>query len=91
MPAPLPPAAGLRFYYLTPRNGASGTVAHIYGTGFGAGTGQIRITNATVTVLSWTNSEIVVRIDGQKPGRRGLRIIRTDGHAGPVIAFRIMP
>ena len=44
---------------------------------------------ATATVLSWSDSEIVLRIEGPRPGRRGLRIIRADGHAGPVIAFRI--
>jgi hypothetical protein len=80
---------GLRFYFMTPRNGASGTVAHLYGTGFGTTAGQIRAAGATATVLSWSDSEIVFRIEGPHPGRRGLRIIRADNRQGPVIAFRI--
>ena len=68
---------------------ASGTVAHVYGAGFGSAAGQIRMGGATATVLSWSDSEIVLRIEGPRLGRRGLRIIRADGHAGPVIAFRI--
>ena len=85
----MPASRALRFYYISPRNGGSGTVAHILGTGFGADAGQLLIAGASATVLSWSDSEIVVRIEGPKPGRKGLRIVRSDGLRGPVMAYRM--
>jgi hypothetical protein len=87
---PLPPAVGLRFFYQSPRNGASGSVVHLYGAGFGTTAGQIQMAGATATVLSWSDTEIVLRVESARLGRRGLRIVRADGRAGPVIAFRFV-
>ena len=87
---PVPPAVGLRFFYQTPRNGESGTVVHLYGTGFGTTAGQIQMAGATATLLTWSDAEIVLRVESARLGRRGLRIVRADGRAGPVIAFRFV-
>jgi hypothetical protein len=79
----------MRYDYLLPNRGPSGTTVHIIGTGFGAATGRVKVSAGTVTVLAWSDTEIVIRIEGPKPGRRGLRIIRTDGRQSAIMGFRL--
>jgi hypothetical protein len=81
--------AELRYDYLLPNRGPSGTTVHVIGRGFGAATGQMKVSEGTVTILAWSDTEIVVRVEGAKAGRRGLRIIRTDGRQSANMGFRL--
>lgn len=92
LPSPVAGTAGMRFDYLQPRRGPSGTTIHLVGTGFGSAAGQVQVQvgEAAVTVLSWSDTEVVFRIDGAQAGRKGLRIMRADGHQSVIIGFRLM-
>lgn len=64
----------------------------LVGAGFGAAAGQVQVVvgDASVTVLSWSDTEIDFRIEGSVAGRKGLRVLRADGQQSAIIGFRLM-
>ena len=83
-------ATNLRFDNVRPNRGPSGTRAHLIGSGFGSASGQVQISGATATVLSWSDTTVFIRIKGSRPGQKGVRIIRADGRQSPIRPFRLM-
>jgi hypothetical protein len=88
-PAPSPSSAAIHYDYLLPNRGPSGTTVHVIGSGFGAAAGQVKVSTGAVTILAWSDTEIVIRVEDSQPGRKGLRIIRTDGRQSAIIPFRL--
>jgi uncharacterized protein YkwD len=91
IPDPAPLAAKIRFDYIQPRRGRSGTMVQLIGAGFGASAGQVKVNGGSATVLSWSDTEIDIQIEGSNPGRKGVGFIRSDGRHSPLRLFRQMP
>jgi uncharacterized protein YkwD len=73
---------------IQPSRGISGTTVRLVGTAFGASPGQVRVENATATVLSWSDTSISVRISGPNRGRHEVRVVRADGQVSNWREFR---
>jgi hypothetical protein len=84
-----PPATDLRMNEALPNRGPSGTIVRLTGTGFGSAAGEIKVNGAEATVLSWSDTEIDIRVEGSTPGRKGIWILRSDGLASPIRSFRL--
>ncbi len=84
-----PPATDLRMNEALPNRGPSGTMVRLTGTGFGTAAGQVKVDGGQATVLSWSDTEIDIRIGGTTAGRKGIWILRKDGHASPIRSFRL--
>lgn len=88
--APLPPTVTTQLLLqgIQPNRGYSGATVRLIGTGFGATPGQVRVENATATVLSWSDTSISVRISGPNRGRHAVRVVRADGQLSTWREFR---
>jgi uncharacterized protein YkwD len=88
-PMPHPAPVRLRLRSLQPASGPSGSVVHLLGIGFGSAPGQVPTSGATATVLSWSDSDVTVRIEGTQVGWMNLRVVRSDGRLSNGASFRL--
>jgi hypothetical protein len=73
---------------ILPSRGVSGATVRLVGTLFGSTPGQVRVENATATVLSWSDTSISVRISGPNRGRHAVRVVRANGQVSDWREFR---
>jgi hypothetical protein len=91
-PAPPPPPTGATPPFtlrgLTPRFGVTGATVRLSGSGFGATPGRVTVAGVNATIVSWSDTLIVVRITGTTRGRHDVRVVRADGQTSNLREFR---
>jgi hypothetical protein len=69
-----PGPSGLRLDAVFPSQARSGDTFRLTGAGFGAQPGRVRAYGALVTLLSWSDTEVTVRVTSSRIGKKALWI-----------------